>query len=163
MRNVSFPVLVVLAVVVGGLVVAQGTVHAATLSLKPKTVRASVGMPLTMRLVLASADRSVNSAEATIAFSKKLLAVKKVTTKGSIFAVWAKKPTGFNKTGTVVFAAGKKNPGFKGKGATVLRITFVPKKTGTASVNVTKASVLANDGKGTNVLTKVKNAKMRIR
>lgn len=163
MRNVSFHLLVVLAVVAGSFVVAQGTVHAATLSLKPKTARASVGVPFTVRLVLASANRSVNSAEAVIAFPKKLLTVKKVTTKGSIFALWAKKPTGSNKAGTIVFVAGKKNPGFKGKGATVIRMTFVPKKAGTASVNVTKANVLANDGKGTNVLKVVRNAKIRIR
>ena len=156
-RSITF-----IALIIVGTIIAHGTVHAATLSMKPKTSAVKVGTPLTVKLVLDSANQPVNSAEATITFQKKLLKFTKVATKESVFSLWAIKPFGSNKAGTVAFAAGKKNPGFKGRGAIIIRITFIPKKAGTANVKITKANVLANDGKGTNVLTKVSNTKVQI-
>ncbi len=154
---------IVLALLIVGMFVIRGTVHAASLSMMPATSAAKIGKPMMVKLVLGSAKRSVNSAQATITFPKKLLKFTKVSTKGSVFSLWAKNPKGSNKTGMVVFVAGKKNPGFKGKSATILRMTFVPKKAGMATVKITKAKTLANDGKGTNVLKKVRNAKVQIR
>lgn len=158
----TFPFLI-FGIIVVGILVAHGTVHAATLSLQPKTSTIRANKPYTVRLVLDSADRSVNSAEATMTFPIKLLKLKSVSTKNSIFVLWAKKPSISNKAGTIVFDAGKKTPGFKGKNATVLRLTFVGKHKGTATVKITKAKTLANDGKGTNVLKKVVAGTYRIR
>lgn len=155
--------LAVVVLLLIGTVVAHGTVLAATLSLQPKMATPRANKPYTVRLVLDSVNRSVNSAEATVTFPIQLLKLKSVSTKNSIFVLWAKKPVGSNKAGTIVFAAGKKNPGFKGKNATVLQLTFVGKRSGTATVKITKAKTLANDGKGTNVLQKVVAGTYRIR
>jgi len=57
---------------------------------------------------------------------------------------------------------GLPNPGFSGSNGQIISIVFVAKKAGTASVVMSDASVLANDGLGTDVLTVQGSAAIKI-
>ena len=61
-------------------------------------------------------------------------------------------PVFSNSLGTINFAGGKPSPGFIGAAGTVFNITFKAKTSGTANVTFASGSVLADDGKGTNIL-----------
>ena len=49
------------------------------------------------------------------------------------------------------------NPGYKGSRGAIFTITFKVKAQGSASLNFLSASILANDGKGTNILSSVRD------
>lgn len=69
-------------------------------------------------------------------------------------SAWIQEPSFSNsgRLGTVQFSAIKLNPGFVGSKGNIIDITFRVKDTGVADVTFSSGSVLANDGKGSNLL-----------
>jgi len=75
-----------------------------------------------------------------------------VSKAGSIFSLWTTEPVFSNSAGTINFGGGVPNPGFTGTAGKIATITFKAETVGTARVTFTSGAVLANDGKGTNVI-----------
>jgi len=94
----------------------------------------------------------VNAAEGTINFDNNLLEVIGVSKGGSIFPFWTTEPSYSNSGGTISFGGGLPPPAHKGTAGHIMTITFRGKKTGGAQVRFASGAVLANDGKGTNIL-----------
>ncbi len=130
---------------------AASSTYAATLSLTPGTGVYTAGATFTARVVVNTGSDSINAADGTLSFNPKELTVTGVS-KGAIFNLWTAEPSYSNTSGTVTFSGGSPT-GYKGSGGTVISITFKANAAGSPRVSFSKGSVLAADGRGTNVLT----------
>lgn len=128
-------------------------VHAAELSLSPATGSFASGKEFTVRVqVKPGGTESVNAADGTLTFDKEVLSVVKVSKEGSQFSLWTADPTFSNTAGTIVFSGG--TPTAFSNTGTAVTVTFKGKKEGVGAVKFDKGSILAADGKGTDVYTK---------
>lgn len=134
--------------------------EAASLSLSPGTGVYTAGQTFTARVVVNTSGSPINAADGSLAFNPNELSVVSVS-KGSIFNLWTAEPAFSNGAGTISFSGG--NPtGYKGSAGTILSVRFRAKNAGTSKVNFIKGSVLAADGRGTNVLTGMNGASFTI-
>lgn len=133
---------------------------AAELSFSPESGSYGVGKTFTVNIVVDSGADKFNSANAQISFDKDLLSVQSVSKTSSAFSLWAVEPSSSNAQGTVNFEGGNTSP-LSGK-KTLLSVTFKGLKEGKASVRFASASVLAADGKGTDISGTKKEASFDI-
>ena len=103
--------------------------------------------------VKVNTNAAINAVEATINFPKDNLSVVSVSKDDSIINLWIQEPSFSNELGVIEFVGGLHNGGFQGEGK-ILTIVFKPKKPGNTTIDFANASVLAHDGKGTDVLEK---------
>ena len=127
--------------------------EAATLSLAPSGGTFFAERSFTVAVQVASPDQALNAVQGVLSFPAKQLQVLSVSTAGSIMNFWVQDPIFSNQDGTVNFAGIVVNPGYEGPSATVFTITFAAAAPGPAAVSFTSGSVLANDGKGTAILS----------
>ncbi len=133
---------------------------AAELQFSPVSGEQAVGAEFTVKITIDPASESVNAADGTIAFDPDLLSVSSFSKEGSAFSLWTAEPQFSNSAGTLVFSGGSPTA-FTAK-ATVLTVKFKAKKEGTATLSYSKGSILAADGKGTDVYTKGADASFTI-
>ena len=133
------------------------TVRAATVSLTPAITSVSAGNIVIVHVVVNTQGTAINDGSATIQFPTDLLEVVSVSKSSSIFSLWVEEPAFSNSAGTVSFDGGVPTPGYQGSSGNMLDITFRAKKTGSASILVSDANVLANDGQGTDVYSGATN------
>lgn len=125
---------------------------AATLALSPSTGVYQSNTTFSVRVIVNTQGQPVNAAEGTLSFNPRELSVVSVNRSSSIFNLWVTEPTFSNSAGTISFSGG--NPsGYTGNSGTIMTVTFRASGSGSTKVNFTNGSVLANDGKGTNILT----------
>ncbi len=145
----------------------------ASLSFSPSSSAKNVGDNFSIKVMVNSGGgQGINASDATITFDKNLLAIKSVTTSGSIFNMWQTDPTYpvepgqaspvSNTNGTANYSGGKTPPAYTGTAGTLMTINFTALKAGEAVVKFSAASVLAADGQGTNVLSGTSQAKITI-
>jgi hypothetical protein len=103
----------------------------------------------------------INAADGVISFNPRELSVVSVTRGSSIFNLWVAEPTFSNSAGTINFSGGLPS-GYTGTRGNIMNITFRAVGSGNARVNFTSGSVLANDGRGTNVLTSMNGGSFTI-
>ncbi|MCA9365724.1 hypothetical protein KC723_02420 [Candidatus Kaiserbacteria bacterium] len=125
---------------------------AAKLSLSPGTGVYTAGGTFTVRVILNTEGQPVNAADATLSFNSSELTVVSVSRSGSIFNLWTQEPTFSNSAGTISFGGGSPT-GYTGSSGTIMNVTFRAATAGTGRVSFTNGSVLAADGRGTNVLS----------
>lgn len=126
--------------------------RAADLYFYPSTGSYQTGDSFSVRLMVSSPDQAMNAASGVISFDPALLEITSLSKTGSLFNVWVQDPSFSNSAGTLDFEGVVLNPGFTGTAGKILTINFKAKKEGKPVVNFSLASVLANDGKGTNIL-----------
>lgn len=126
--------------------------QAATVFITPSSAQYSVGQSLTVSVVVNTGGQAINAGEATITWSDRL-SLRSIAKTGSIFEFWAIQPSGSDAGGRVVFSGGLPSPGYTGGSGRILQLTFLAKRVGSATVQVTGGKVLANDGQGTDILT----------
>ena len=137
-----------------------GKQAAAVLMLTPQTEKVYVGETLSATLILDTPDKPVNVVEAKIIFPTDKMEVISLSKVDSIISLWVEEPTYSNVTGTITFSGGLPTPGFRGRAGKLLTITFKAKDAGEALINIEDATVLANDGLGTDVLIETQPAKL---
>jgi Cohesin domain len=125
---------------------------AATMDIVPASTHIVAGNIVTIRVLVNSASEAINAADGTLSFPTDFLKVLSLDTSNSIFPLWIQAPSFSNTQGTITFDGGIPSPGFAGAAGTILSVTFQAKKAGTATLALNNASVLANDGSGTDVL-----------
>lgn len=128
---------------------AQVAPGVASFALTPASGEYGVGKTFTVSVSASSPD-PFNSANATLNFDKDLLSVTSVSKSSSAFSLWAVEPSSSNSAGTVSFEGGNTTP-LTGK-KTLLVITFKTLKEGKAKLAFASGSILAADGKGTDIL-----------
>ncbi len=125
---------------------------AAELNFSPATASNAVGKEFSVKVLVNPGVDSINAADGAIAFDKDVLSVSSVSKDGSAFSLWTADPAFSNSEGTINFSGG--TPTAFSKSGTVVTIKFKGKKVGEGKVTFTAGSVLAADGKGTNVYSK---------
>lgn len=144
-----------------GMIVAPNFAYAAAdMAFSPDVGTFGVGKTFTVNVVVDSGADKFNSANAQISFDKDILSVQSVSKTSSAFSLWAVEPSSSNAQGTVSFEGGNTSA-LSGK-KTLLSITFKGLKEGKASVRFASASVLAADGKGTDIAGAKKEASFDI-
>lgn len=137
-----------------GLVCSIASVQAATISVTPSSSSYSVGQLFTVPIyVSAGTGESLNAVAATVTYPASSLQLVSVDKSGSIINFWVTEPSA-NTTGQVHFEGGVYNPGYSGTRGKVASLVFKAKAVvSSAKVAFSDASILANDGMGTNILT----------
>jgi hypothetical protein len=131
---------------------------AATLYFAPSSGTYVIGSSFTVSVKVNSGGVDVNAAEGGISFDTNLLEVTGVSKGGSIFPFWTVSPGFSNSAGTINFGGGMPPPAYKGTAGHIISVTFRAKKAGKAAVRFNSGAVLANDGKGTNILASIGSA-----
>lgn len=150
--NYNFKKIAVIGLALVLYVASAALTEAATVSVSPGTGVYSSGTTFTARVIVNSSGQSINAAEGTLKFNPNELSVVSVNRSGSIFSLWVAEPSFSNAAGTISFSGGLP-AGYTGSSGNIMTVTFRAKGSGTAKVNFSSASVLANDGRGSNVLS----------
>ena len=129
-----------------------GWVAAATMSVVPDTAVHTVGDTFTATVRVNTGSESINAAEGVLRYDPAVLSVTTVTRTNSIFNLWVTEPTVDRSAGTISFSGGAPS-GYDGAVGELIRVTFRAASAGTGRVSFLEGSVLANDGRGSNVLT----------
>lgn len=126
---------------------------AATIYFSPAAGSFKTGDLINVSVKVNTQEQAINNVDGTIYFPTDTLEVMSVSKSGSIFSLWVEEPAFSNNAGSISFNGGVPTPGFTGSAGKVIGIVFRAKKSGTASVSFASASIRANDGFGTNILT----------
>jgi Cohesin domain len=124
-------------------------VRAADLAIAPSTGSYGVGQTFTVTVRANPNGDNVNAVEATLRFDPRLLSVVSVGKTGSAFSLWTTEPTFSNAAGTVTFGGGSPSPFTVA--SNIVTVTFRTLAQGSATVSFSGASILAADGRGTDV------------
>lgn len=122
----------------------------AVLSFNPPSGTIGVGKTLTITVAIES-PQAFNSANAVVNFDKNILSFESVSKAGSSFSFWPEEPTISNSEGKLTFGGGG-TTALTGK-KTILTFVMKGLKLGKSDVTFTTGSVLAADGKGTDILS----------
>lgn len=151
MRNTSLANFIKCLIVLCFVLAVPVTARAATMSVAPGTGVYTIGSTFTVNVSVNTKGAAINAAEGTLSFNPSELSVVSVS-KSSVFSLWTADPSFSNSAGTINFSGGTPS-GYTGSNGTVLSVTFRAKAAATARVTISAGSVLAADGRGTNVLT----------
>ncbi|MBX4210405.1 cohesin domain-containing protein [Candidatus Parcubacteria bacterium] len=154
MERGLFKIALVCTILLGGF----STCLAASIQLSPTSGIFAIGKTFSVTISVSSSDQAMNATDGVLKFSKDKLDVVSLSKGGSIISLWVKEPSYSESSGEVHFEGVIPNPGFTGVAGRILTVTFLTKAVGSAGLNFSEASVLANDGKGTNILDSVGSA-----
>ena len=126
--------------------------NAATIGFSPSKESFKVGDTINVKVYVATGSQSINAISANIKFPSDILSLSSVSKTGSIINLWAQDPSFSNKDGTASFEGVILN-GYTGSSGNAVTLIFKAKSNGVADLSFTMASVLANDGNGTEVLS----------
>ena len=125
----------------------------ASLFLSPKIGSFLVGSTFDVSIFFDTGGADINSVEANLKFPPDKLQVVRPSTGKSFISIWISPPTYSNKNGSLSFIGGLPSPGINASSGLVSKVTFRVMRAGTAKIEFLPSSkILANDGKGTNVL-----------
>ncbi len=150
---ISWPHSLGLAIVFVAILLFPRVSSAASLYISPSTGKISPNGNITVGVYVNSEGRSINNAEGTISFPADTVEVISLNRAGSILSIWVEEPNFSNDSGRISFNGGLPTPGYTGTSGKIFSVTFHAKKSGSALLSFLAASVLANDGLGTNVLS----------
>ena len=126
--------------------------NAADIFVTPSLGNYTIGQNFSVSVYVSSPDTAINAASGILSFPSDTLEVTSISKVVTIMTLWVQEPTFSNQAGTVNFEGVVLNPGFTGPSAKVLTVNFKAKGYGLADTTFSSASILANDGTGTNVL-----------
>ncbi len=126
----------------------------ASLYLSPSSGTYAIGDSFLVEVKVNSSGQAINAAEGNLVFNPDEVEVIKISKNNSIFGFWTSEPSFSNSLGNIVFGGGTPDS-FTGNSGTIITITFKSKTIASAQVNFSSGSVLAADGKGTNVLDNI--------
>jgi len=145
-----------------GLALLPVKVMAASLYFSPSSGSYDVGSIITVGVYVSGAEQAMNAASGVISFSNDKLEVASLSKNGSIFSLWIQEPSFSNSAGVINFEGIALNPGFPKMGGELLMVNFRIKAPGTVFLNFSSGMVLANDGRGSNILTGLDNAQFNL-
>ena len=128
----------------------------ATLFIAPASGAYKTGELFSVLINVNTGGQPINAASGQLNFDNQRLEISEIGFSRSVFSIWTEEPNYSNAGGVVRFSGGLPTPGFTGASGSILRITFKAKAAGSAPVVFVSGAVLANDGKGTNILDSLK-------
>jgi hypothetical protein len=132
------------------------------LLVSPQSNNVDLDEEFTVAITINSPDTAINAAEGVINFDKNKLEAIGVSKKDSVFRYWTIEPSFSNQNGIISFAGGLTTPGYQASGGILFAITFRAIGSGNAQLIFSSGAMLANDSKGSNVLTSLSNASISI-
>lgn len=123
----------------------------ASMFLTPTASSYSVGQTFPVAVKVNTGGASINAAEGKVSYDPQRLSVVSISKSESIFSLWTDEPA--DSSGIIKFGGGVPNPGFTGSAGNIISIMFKAREPGDTTVNFISGAVLANDGKGTNILS----------
>jgi hypothetical protein len=129
--------------------------QAATLNISSVSKTYNVGDTINLSVVVGSGGESINAVSSTLLFPKNLVTVTSISKTNTIINFWVTEPSFSNTEGIVPFEGVILNPGFSGTQGQILKVVLKAKQAGKGNITLSNASVLANDGSGTNVLENI--------
>lgn len=153
-----FKVFTVLAFCVLGATLAHAQSARVFFSSPPRQI--SEGERVTIEVKIGATNQPINAVSGILTYPENLLNVVALPREGSIINLWTKEPKASR--GRIPFEGVAFNPGFRGEGGLVFKVTFEGKQAGVAYLNFSEGAVLANDGQGTNVLATLGTTNFRI-
>lgn len=122
-----------------------------------------VGDNLVFDVKIDSLDKNINAVEGSIIldYLPKQVSVSGLSTVGSSFSLWPRKPSLSADGKTISFVGGVPN-GLKGKDESVFKIVLNLEKTGKLIFKSSNLAVYLNDGKGTKNLASFENLEINI-
>lgn len=136
----------------------------ASLKISPTAGVYEVGALVDIAMVLDTGGEAVNAVSGTLLFPPDKLQVVNPAASTSFVSIWVTAPTYSNTEGTVAFQGGLPNPGIKTSAGVISTITFRVKSPGQATLKFSAgATVLKNDGQGTNILSSTGTAGLTLK
>ena len=135
---------------------------AANLYFSPSSGSYQVGSKFSVKVLLDSQDVAINAVATEINFPTDKIEVVSISKNNPIFGFWITEPIFSNQLGKISIEGVILNPGFKGLNGKIIDIEFKIKKIGEIKLSFTEASILANDGKATNILEKLGEARFNL-
>jgi hypothetical protein len=132
----------------------------ASLYLAPSSGTKVIGSSFNVAVKVNTGGDVINASQGSISYDTGLLQAVSVSRGGSIFNLWTAEPA--ISGGSINFGGGVPQPGYSGSAGTIFTINFKAIKVGTAQIRFTSGAVLANDGKGTNILASMGSASFTI-
>ena len=133
---------------------------AAIMYLVPEQASYDRGQEFTVDVKIDSEQESINAAEAKVTWPSATLELGEASKTGSVFNFWVQEPEA-SESNSIIFTGGAAK-GLSGPTLQIVKIKFRALGSGVAEVTIADAAITAADGKGTNVLSKVKGATFRI-
>lgn len=135
----------------------------AVLKLAPAAGTFFVGSTFDVSIVVDTGPQAINAVAAEIRFPPDILQIANPVAGSSIVSLWSVPPTYSNEEGIVRLQGGIPSPGVKTTQGVVTTLSFRAMRPGSASLVFTgNSQVLANDGRGTNILSLTVGATYRI-
>lgn len=128
--------------------------QAAKLYFKTNKTKYKTGEIGTVTLYVNSEKKITNAIAATMSFDPNLIDITKVISDKAIINYWAQSPMIDKAKGKVIFQGVVFNPAYKGTAGRIVSFNFKAKAPGSFHFHITGFTVLANDGKGSNLATK---------
>lgn len=138
----------------------SSTAFAATLSLNPSTGSYDVGSTIALEVLVDTEGKTINAVSGILAYSPATLRPTSIRTTDSVVTLWIQQPALSKQDGSVSFEGLILNPGFSGKGK-IATVNFEVIGPGASNVSFSSGLTLANDGFGTNVLTRLSPAEFQ--
>lgn len=135
--------------------------EAAILYALPEKTAVMPGESFNVDIKINTEDVSVNAIQATVQFPSSVLELVEADNAVSAFNFWVEEPLISNEEGTLKFIGGT-TQGVSGQALQVLKITFKAVGSGQAPISFSDAVVTANDGRGTNVLSKIEGTNITV-
>lgn len=135
----------------------------AVLKLAPAAGTFFVGSTFDVSIVVDTGPQAINAVSAELRFPPDILQISNPVAGSSIVSLWSVPPTYSNEEGLVRLQGGIPSPGVKTTQGVVTTLSFRAMRPGSASLVFTgNSQVLANDGRGTNILSLTIGATYRI-
>jgi hypothetical protein len=146
--------IILLCTLFSGFVLFAQSARATTLEVIPSSSVRAIGDTFSVSVFVATSGKSVNAVSGALIFPQDKLQFVSATKDGSIISIWPQEPAyrDLGDTGSVQFE-GVVLGGFSQSRGKVITATFRTKTLGVVPLKLSEASVLANDGLGTNILT----------
>lgn len=147
----------VLCVSIAGVFIAPA-VLAANLYFSPFEGSFKVGDTFAVGVFVSSVKEPMNAVSANISYPAEFLDVISLSKNNSVIDLWIQEPTFSNTKGNINFEGITLNPGFNGSSGRIITVNFKVKAAGDARMSFAAGNILANDGKGTSILTSMGSA-----
>ena len=123
----------------------------AALYLSPGSGSHSIGSSFTVTVRVNTGGQAINASDGFLTYDPSIISVVGVSRAGSIFNLWTSEPAFSNGAGSISYSGGTTSP-YNGSGGAIMTATFRALREGVATVRFSSGSVLAADGKGTNII-----------
>jgi len=120
-----------------------------------RTSTHKVGEVFPLEVLIENIENPINAAQTDLTFDPKIIQAIDISTEESFAEIFLQKEID-NENGLVIISGGLPNPGFSGENCKFATVLFMPLKEGETTLQFSNTSmVLANDGRGTNILKNV--------